>query len=216
MGFYEDKIFPRALDIALAGARQTRIDLVSQASGRVLEVGIGNGANLPFYSARASQVVGIEPCAAMVQMAREKLASLDRQSQLALRLDQYDLQVGSGEDLPFADASFDTAIACLVFCTIPNADKAARELYRVLKPGGQLLFFEHVQAADGVKKRLQNWMNPLWKPLACGCHLNRDTQAVFRNAGFHYDTLEATNHPRLFPLFSSVMIGSAHKETATR
>ncbi|HET7687705.1 MAG TPA: class I SAM-dependent methyltransferase, partial [Candidatus Macondimonas sp.] len=158
MGFYEDKIFPRALDIALAGARQTRIDLVSQASGRVLEVGIGNGANLPFYSARASQVVGIEPCAAMVQMAREKLASLDRQSQLALRLDQYDLQVGSGEDLPFADASFDTAIACLVFCTIPNADKAARELYRVLKPGGQLLFFEHVQAADGVKKRLQNWM----------------------------------------------------------
>lgn len=57
-------------------------------------------------------------------------------------------------------------------------------------------------------------MNPLWKPLACGCHLNRDTQAVFKNAGFHYDTLEATNHPRLFPLFSSVMIGSAHKETA--
>lgn len=211
MSFYEDKIFPRALDIALAGARQTRMDLISQASGRVLEVGIGNGANLPFYSAKAAQVVGIEPCAAMVQMAHERLACLDRQSQLALRLDQYELQVGSGEELPFADATFDTAIACLVFCTIPNADTAARELYRVLKPGGQLLFFEHIQATGGVKKRLQNWMNPLWKPLACGCHLNRDTHVVFQNAGFQYDTLEAIDHPKLFPLFSSVMIGSAHK-----
>lgn len=214
MSFYEDKIFPYALDIGLAGVKPTRIDLVSEASGRVLEVGIGNGANLPFYTNKATQVVGIEPCAAMVDMARDRLRQLSEEGKLELRLDQYDLQVGSGEELPFPDDSFDTGIACLVFCTIPNAQKAAQEMYRVLKPGGQLLFFEHVHARHGLKRQLQDWLNPLWKPIACGCHLNRDTRDVFQQVGFKYDKLDELNHPKMLGLFSSVILGSAHKPAA--
>ena len=212
MSFYEDKIFPYALDIALAGIQQARIDLVSSAKGRVLEIGMGNGANLPHYSAEADEVVGIEPCSAMVSMAENKLAKLDKKSKLNIKREQYNLQVGSGEELPHEDNSFDSAIACLVFCTIPNAEKAAAEMYRVLKPGGSVLFLEHVHAKSSVKRRMQNWMNPIWKPLACGCNLNRDTKAVFSDAGFDYETIEEINHhPRMLPLFSSVMRGVAKK-----
>jgi ubiquinone/menaquinone biosynthesis C-methylase UbiE len=214
MSFYEDKIFPYALDIGLAGVKPTRIDLVSQASGRVLEVGIGNGANLPFYTSKATEVVGIEPCAAMVDMARDRLRKLSEEGKLELRLDQYDLRVGNGEELPFADDSFDTGIACLVFCTIPNAQKAAQEMYRVLKPGGQLLFFEHMHARHGLKRQLQDWFNPLWKPIACGCHLNRNTYGVFQKVGFKYEKLDEMDHPKMLGLFSSVILGSARKPAA--
>lgn len=211
MSFYEDKIFPYALDIALAGVKQTRIDVISEAQGRVLEIGIGNGANLPFYSNKATEVVGIEPCGAMVDMAEGRLKKLADQGKLALEMSQYDLQVGSGEALPFEDNSFDTAVACLVFCTIPNNQVAAQEMYRVLKPGGKVLFFEHVQAASGLKKTLQNWFNPVWKPLACGCHLNRDTKSVFQDSGFEIDAIEEMDHPKMFPIFSSVIVGEAVK-----
>lgn len=211
MSFYEDKIFPYALDIALAGVKQTRIDVISEAQGRVLEIGIGNGANLPFYSNKASEVVGIEPCAAMVDMAGDRLKKLSDKGELSLSMDQYSLQVGSGEALPYEDNSFDTAVACLVFCTIPRAELAAQEMYRVLKPGGKVLFFEHVQSSGGVKKALQNWINPIWKPLACGCHLNRDTKGVFETVGFQIDSIEEMNHPKMFPIFSSVILGEAVK-----
>jgi len=148
----------------------------------------------------------------MVGMAENKLAKLDKKSKLNIKREQYNLQVGSGEELPYDDNSFDSAIACLVFCTIPNAEKAAAEMYRVLKPGGSVLFLEHVHAKSSVKRRMQNWMNPIWKPLACGCNLNRDTKAVFSDAGFDYETIEEINHhPRMLPLFSSVMRGVAKK-----
>ncbi|PCJ20177.1 MAG: SAM-dependent methyltransferase [Gammaproteobacteria bacterium] len=211
MSFYEDKIFPYALDIALAGVKQTRIDVISQAQGRVLEIGIGNGANLPFYSKKATEVVGIEPCSAMVDMAAERLEKLASQGELALEMDQYNLQVGSGEALPYENDSFDTAVACLVFCTIPNTEIAAQEMYRVLKPGGKVLFFEHVQASGGMKRTLQKLFNPIWKPLACGCHLNRDTKSLFKDAGFRIDSIEEVDHPKMFPLFSSVILGEAVK-----
>lgn len=212
MSFYEDKIFPYALDIALAGIQQARIDLVSSAKGRILEIGMGNGANLPHYSAHAEEVVGIEPCSAMVNMAENKLDKLDGKSKLNIKREQYNLQVGSGEELPYEDNSFDSAIACLVFCTIPNAEKAAAEMFRVLKPGGSVLFLEHVHAKSGFKRHMQNWINPIWKPLACGCNLNRDTKTVFSSAGFDYETIdEISHHPRMLPLFSSVIRGVAKK-----
>lgn len=212
MSFYEDKIFPLGLDLALAGLRDERIKLVSSAEGDVLEIGIGNGANLPFYSKRASKVYGIEPCAAMVDMAAQKLENLHAKSELALTPDHYDLRVGSGEELPYESNHFDSAVACLVFCTIPNAEKAAREMFRVLKPGGKVYFLEHVHALPGLKHRLQNWINPIWKPIACGCNLNRDTKKVFDEAGFQYQHIDELQHQaRLFPLFSSIIKGVAYK-----
>ena len=212
MSFYENNIFPYCLDLTLAGLKQARIDLVASAQGRILEIGIGNGANLPHYSNEAEKVVGIEPCAAMVGMAEKRIQKKHAKSKLSLSPEQYQLDVGSGEELPYEDNSFDTAIACLVFCTIPDAEKAAKEMYRVLKPGGKMLFLEHVHAKPGIKNTLQNWFNPLWKPLACGCNLNRNTKATFSDAGFEYDSIDELNHhPRLIPLFSSVIKGVATK-----
>ena len=211
MSFYEDNIFPYCLDIALYGLKQARIDLLASAKGKVLEIGIGNGANLPYYSNNANKVVGIEPCAAMVHLAEKKIQKMHDKSELSLHPEQYQLDVGSGEELPYEDNSFDTAIACLVFCTIPDADKAAKEMFRVLKPGGKMLFLEHVHAKPGIKHTLQNWFNPLWKPLACGCHLNRNTKATFDNAGFQYDSIEEINHSKLLPIMSYIIKGVASK-----
>lgn len=209
MSFYENHIFPIALDIALMGVKQTRQEMIASAEGRVLEVGIGNGANLQYYTDKASEVVGIEPCEAMVNMAQKKVDKLDGLT------DKYKLHVGGGEALPFADDSFDTAVACLVFCTIPEAEAAAREMYRVLKPGGSLLFFEHVHSEGKVMSRIQKLLNPVWKPLACGCHLTRDTHALFDKTGFVYDEMERYVHPKMFNIFASVIEGKAVKPMVT-
>ncbi|HBC57453.1 MAG TPA: SAM-dependent methyltransferase [Gammaproteobacteria bacterium] len=211
MSFYEDRIFPVALDIALAGIADTRRELIQSAQGRVLEVGIGNGANLRYYTDRATEVVGVEPCAAMVDMAQKKVDKLIADSEGKISRDKYQLKVGGGENLDLEDNSVDTAVACLVFCTIPDAEGAAKEMFRVLKPGGKMLFFEHVHAAPGIKARVQNLLNPIWKPLACGCHLNRNTKHMFEQAGFNYQQIEEYHHSKMFPIFSSVIEGIAVK-----
>lgn len=211
MSFYEDKIFPVALDIALAGIADTRRALIECAEGRVLEVGIGNGANLRYYTDRATEVVGVEPCAAMVDMAQKKVDKLIADSAGASTHQKYHLKVGGGENLELEDNSVDTVVACLVFCTIPDAERAAREMFRVLKPGGKMLFFEHVHAAPGIKASVQNMLNSIWKPLACGCHLNRNTKRLFQHAGFDYQRIEEYSHPKMFPIFSSVIHGVAVK-----
>lgn len=212
MSFYEDKIFPYVLDVVLCGLKKTRKELISTAEGKVLEVGIGNGANLPYYSSKANEVVGIEPCSAMVDLAKDFLHKQDAESNLSLGLDRYTLDVGSGEELPYADNSFDTVVACLVFCTIPDAEKAAKEMFRVLKPEGRMLFLEHVHAKPGIKHSIQNFVNPAWNLIGCGCNLNRNTKALFSDAGFEYETIEEfQHHPRLLPLFSSVIKGVANK-----
>ena len=117
MSFYEDRIFPIALDIALAGVKDTRRSIIGSAEEKVLEVGIGNGANLPFYSDKATEVVGIEPCEAMVGMAQKKVDKLAGKSN-GFNADKYKLHVGGGEALNFENDSFDTAIACQ-FLSLP-------------------------------------------------------------------------------------------------
>ena len=205
MSFYENHIFPIALDIALMGVKQTRQEMIASAEGKVLEVGIGNGANLQYYTDKASEVVGIEPCQAMVDMAQKKVDKLEGGA------DKFALHVGGGEALPFEDNSFDTAVACLVFCTIPEAEAAAREMYRVLKPGGTLLFFEHVESEGKVMSKVQKLFNPIWKPLACGCNLTRDTYTLFDEVGFVYDEVERYVHPKMVSFFASVIEGRAVK-----
>jgi len=210
MSFYEDRIFPIVLDIALAGVKDTRQSIIASAEGRVLEVGIGNGANLPFYTYKATEVVGIEPCEAMVGMAQKKVDKLAAES-TSFNSDKYMLHVGGGEALEFEDNSFDTVVACLVFCTIPEAEAAAKEMYRVLKPGGTLLFFEHVRSPKSFMSSIQKALNPLWKPFACGCHLTRDTQSLFSGVGFEYSDIREYSHPKMFNLFANVIKGKAIK-----
>jgi ubiquinone/menaquinone biosynthesis C-methylase UbiE len=169
MGFYENHILPAIMDVALVGLKEDRQDLISQASGNILEIGMGNGVNLPFYTNSAKQIVGLEPCEAVVCKAKRKLRGLADEGALQVGENDYKFIVGGAEQLQFESDSFDTIIASLVFCSIPDAASAAREAFRVLKPGGKLLFFEHVQSPDQWTCRIQTFVNPLWKVFACGC-----------------------------------------------
>lgn len=202
MSFYEDHVFPLFLDVATRPFRRDRAALVAQARGRVLEIGVGTGANLPYYTPAATEVVGLEPSAAMLADAEARAATLDNGP-------RFTFVQGGAEALPFPDESFDTVVACLVFCTIPDFTAAAEEARRVLKPGGELLFFEHVAHPSAAVRRWQQRLNPVWRKLACGCNLNRDTTGTFRAAGFRFIELDAFEHPKVPALAGAMIRGRA-------
>lgn len=164
------------LDLVMAPMAHLRPPLVAQARGDVLELGLGTGANLPHY--RRDQVrslVAIEPDPHMVRRACHRIEDAPVPPRLR--------QLGA-EALPFEDASFDTIVATWVFCTIPDAEAAAAEALRVLRPGGRVLFVEHVEAHHPPMRAVQHAIDPVWTRLAGGCHLTRDPVAVFGEAGF--------------------------------
>lgn len=194
MGFYADKIFPLLLDNLTTGVRPQCKETIQAAQGRVLEIGIGTGANLPFYTSNVNEVVGIEPAAPLLEKAHTRLQQIQQQ---AVTFPKVTLQPGSAEQMNFADGEFDTVVACLVFCTIPQAEAAAREMYRVLKPGGRVVFFEHIRAAEAHLVKWQNRLNSLWNVIGCGCNLNRDTKGLFAQVGFQYQELREYHHPAL-------------------
>ncbi|MFZ5723122.1 MAG: class I SAM-dependent methyltransferase [Pseudomonadota bacterium] len=202
MSFYEDRIFPLFLDLATRPFRPDRTRLLAQARGRVLEIGAGNGANLPAYTPAATDIVLLEPAAALLAEAEKRARTLPDPG-------RFSFIAAGAEALPFVDESFDTVIACLVFCTIPDVENAAREARRVLKPDGQFLFFEHVAHPRAGVRRWQQRLNPAWKKLACGCHLDRDTAAVFSAAGFRYTEFEAFEHPKVPALAGAIIRGRA-------
>jgi ubiquinone/menaquinone biosynthesis C-methylase UbiE len=176
----------------------------------VLEIGIGTGANLPFYTGQVSEVVGIEPSTALLEKAQTRLRQLQQQSATPANVI---LQPGSAEKMDFADATFDTVVACLVFCTIPRAKVAAQEMYRVLKPGGNVVFFEHVRAPEAPLVKWQDRLNSFWNVLACGCNINRDTKVLFADVRFQYQEVREYQHPALnfIKLCAPVMQGIAVK-----
>ena len=147
--------------------------LVEGLSGRVLDVGAGTGANFPYLAERAQEasleVHAVEPDPHMRRRARRAA----REAGLAV-----DLRDVGAERLPYGDGTFDAALAGIVFCTIPDPAAALDELARVLRPGGELRFLEHVEAT-GVRARLQRLVEPVWKRAAGGCHVTRDTVALF-------------------------------------
>lgn len=157
--------------------------LVDGLSGRVLDVGCGTGANFPYLAERAREadleVHAIEPDPHM----RERARRAANEAGLAV-----DLRDAGAERLPYDDDSFDAALAGIVFCTIPDPGAALDELARVLRPGGELRFLEHV-GADGLEGRLQRLVEPAWKRAAGGCHVTRDTVGLFESHG-GFDVVE--------------------------
>ena len=192
-GFYEDKIFPVILDVGLRKLEEDRRRLVSQLRGKVLEVGVGTGANLPHYPVDA-EVVGIEPGAAMLTKAQRRIDTLTRNQ---VSLADISLQQASAEALPFADQCFDQVLMFLVLCTIPDAERAVAEAVRVLKPGGEIHFFEHVRSPDAGVARWQDRVDPLWRKIACGCHLNRATDKLLATQGLEVAMNEQGYHPQM-------------------
>ena len=150
-----------------AGLRRMRRELLGGAGGRVLEIGAGTGVNLDLYPDAVEDLVVIEPDPHMAKRLKAKLAGSGGR--------RVDVLEAPAERLPFEDDSFDTAVATLVLCTIPDPSAALVEAARVLRPGGQLLFIEHVRAEGPGLARWQDRLEKPWRFLGDGCHCNRDT-----------------------------------------
>ena len=176
--WYERNVLPWLIDFAcgMKSVSQQRMKVIPQARGRVLEIGLGTGLNLPFYdTGRVSELVGVEPSLTMHHLAMKR----SRAAGIPVEL------VGIGaERLPLADHVFDTVVSTYTLCTIPDPVLALRELRRVLAPGGRLLFSEHGRAPDESVRKWQTRIQPVWGKFSGGCHLGRDIPAILKEAGF--------------------------------
>jgi len=184
MGFYQAHILPHLLHLAMRRQdfARYRERVLADAQGRVLEIGIGSGLNLPFYAQRAQQVIGLDPSPRLLAMAR----GAGRQLEGAIELVE-----GSAEAVPLEDRSVDTVVTTWTLCSIPDPRRALAEMRRVLKPRGRLLFVEHGLAPDPKVRWWQDRLTPAWKRVGGGCHLNRAIAQLIEEAGFQFERLDS-------------------------
>jgi ubiquinone/menaquinone biosynthesis C-methylase UbiE len=182
-----------------AGLRDMRKGLLADAKGRVLEIGAGTGANLPWYGPEVESLTMTEPSTPMLRRLERRVSELGSAATV-LR--------APAEDLPFESGAFDVAVSTLVLCGVDDQPRALRELRRVLRPGGTLLFFEHVRAQDAVRARQQDKMNWLNR-IVVRCDCNRPTLDTIRQAGFTVTAVENTALPKSPPFVTPAIIGSA-------
>lgn len=183
MGFYDDRILPHLVHLSMRQDTFSpyRRRLVPAAQGRVLEIGVGSGLNLPLYTNAATHVVGLDTSSRLLSMARQVHPTGARSTEMI---------EGSAEALPLEDESIDTVVTTWTLCTIPDVVAALREMRRVLKPSGQLLFVEHGRSPDARVRRWQDRLTPVWKHLAGGCHLNRPIRELLEQSGFRIERIE--------------------------
>jgi ubiquinone/menaquinone biosynthesis C-methylase UbiE len=208
MNFFDKWIFPRLVDIAMRNKEATRYRsrIVPNAHGTVLEIGIGSGLNLPFYGPGVKQLYGLDPSEELLRMARKKTSSIAFATELL---------ACSSEEIPLHDGCVDTVVTTWTLCSVAEPVKALKEVRRVLKPGGILLFTEHGLAPE---TRVQGWqqrLNPLWSKISGGCNLNRKIDALIRASGFRIEELktEYSKGPR--PM-SYMYAGRAQPLTSNR
>jgi ubiquinone/menaquinone biosynthesis C-methylase UbiE len=182
-----------------AGLGEMRRDLIAGASGDVLEIGGGTGANLGYYGAGVESLTVTEPEPPMLKRLEQKAREQNSQATV-LR--------APAEDLPFDDASFDTVVSTLVLCGVDDQPRAVRELRRVLRPGGRLIFIEHVRSDDPHVAKMQDRMTPLNRFFVC-CDCNRRTLETIRSAGFEVTELEQTQLPKAPPFVRPLIVGTA-------
>jgi ubiquinone/menaquinone biosynthesis C-methylase UbiE len=184
-----------------AGLRAMRAEVVKQARGRVLELGAGTGLNLELYPHEGIESLTLtEPDPHMYKQLRDRAKEGCPGAEL--------IEAGA-EALPFDDDSFDTVVVTLVLCTVPDQPAALREISRVLAPGGQLLFLEHVRSSEPGLAKWQDRLEKPWRFLGDGCHCNRDTEAGLRAAGFELGELEHPELPKAPPIVRPMAKGNA-------
>ena len=198
VGLYDRFVLPRLIALAMRAPQLVpfRQRIGAAAEGRVLELGIGSGLNLPFYGPSARAVTGVDPSPVLLRLAEARAAGLG--VTLAVR-------AGPAEDLPFDTGSFDTVVTTWTLCSIGDPHAALAEARRVLRPGGRLLFVEHGLAPDPRVARWQHRLTPAWRHIAGGCHLDRRIDALVGGAGFRIETVEAAyvGAPRVATYFYS-------------
>jgi ubiquinone/menaquinone biosynthesis C-methylase UbiE len=188
MSFYQRHVLPHLLHLAMNQTQLVpfRERVIGAAEGRVLEIGIGSALNLPFYGPNVRSVIGLEPSPELLRMAQGRAAAAPV---------PVELLEASAEAVPLDTASIDTVVTTWTLCTIPDAHKALAEMRRVLKPGGSLLFVEHGRAPEPGVARWQDRLDPLWRRVAGGCHLNRQIDELISGSGFRIDRLANARVP---------------------
>ena len=184
MGFYERRILPRLIDFGMRSKRLAalRERVVGEAQGRVLEIGIGSGVNLPFYRRGVEAVLGIDPSPELLALARPHAAWVHF---------PVELHRGSAEEVPLDDGAVDSVVMTWTLCSIADPARALGEIRRVLRPGGALLFVEHGQAPEPEVARWQGRLTPIWRKIAGGCHLDRPIGQLIGAAGLRLAALDA-------------------------
>jgi ubiquinone/menaquinone biosynthesis C-methylase UbiE len=200
------QIFARIYDRVMASTEQhglgaRRDALIAEATGTVVEIGAGTGVNVARYGEGVSELLLVEPEAPMVAKLRARVASAGRG---AVRIIE-----APAEAIPVEDGTADTAVATLVLCTVHDPGRALAELRRVLKPGGRLLFIEHVRGDDEATARLQDRWAPLWRRFGHGCHCNRATLQAIEAAGFTVERVEHGRMPKAPPIVRPLIAGVA-------
>jgi ubiquinone/menaquinone biosynthesis C-methylase UbiE len=193
VGFYADVILPQLCNLAMSNRRLVpyRERVIAAAHGRVLEIGIGSGLNLPFYGAAVREVLGLEPAPRLISMARRAAQA----ASIPVAFIE-----GSAEAIPLDSHSIDCVVTTWTLCTIPHAAPALAEMRRVLRPGGQLLFVEHGLSPDAGVRRWQDRLTPPWRFIAGGCHLNRPIRTLIESAGFRCDRIATGYMPGPKPM----------------
>jgi SAM-dependent methyltransferase len=203
------RLFKDGIGVALAEFVGRRVEpelaphrrsVIEHARGRVLEIGAGVGFNVHHYPAEVEEIVISEPGARLLGRAERRAAEAGRPVR-AVR--------AFAEELPFEDDSFDTVVSTLVLCSVRDQDKSLAEIRRVLKPGGKLLFMEHVRADDPTRARWQDRLERPWRVFAMGCHPNRATLERIEAAGFEVEDLRRGELPKSAPICRPMILGRA-------
>lgn len=189
MSFYEKRILPKLVNFAcgLGPMMKQRSKIVPLASGRVLEVGVGSGLNLPFYDAsQVDSLLAIDPSFETWALHEKETNNLGF---------DFEYRQAGAEEIPADNQSFDSVVITYTLCTIPKVRESFEEFRRVLKPQGKIFFVEHGKAPDAAVLKWQNRINPVWKKIAGGCHLNKDIPQLFKENGFQLQNLETMYLP---------------------
>jgi len=204
MSFYDDRILPHVIHFACGTPPilKQREKIVPQAEGRILEIGMGSGLNISYYNPdKVEKLWGLEPSTGMRRKAKTRVAAAP------FELEWLDLP---GEEIPLEDKSVDTIVLTYTLCTIPDWLSAIKQMKRVLKPGGKLLFSEHGQAPDAAVKKWQNRVNPYWMKIAGGCHLNRNIPKLLAEGGFKIKEIDTLYVPKTPKIAGYTYWGYAH------
>ena len=184
MGFYDKYVLPKVLNCTCGSKpiQYQRRKVVPLAKGVVLDVGIGSGLNIPFYDmSKIDKVLGLDPSEELNNIAKD----VAEENKVNI-----DFMLCGAEDIPLPDNHVDTLLITYTMCTIPEVAEANREMLRVLKPGGKLIFCEHGLAPDSNIAKWQGRINPIWGKIAGGCNLNRNIPELITSAGFEIENLE--------------------------
>ena len=189
MKLYDKYILPRILNCtcSLEPISDQRQKVVPHARGNILEVGIGSGLNLPFYeTSKVKKIWGLDPSEELHEMAKKVVSGLDLDVEFLLK---------GAEEIPLIDDSVDTVLITYTMCSIPEVEEAIKEIRRVIKPEGVMIFCEHGKAPDAKTLKWQERINPYWKKISGGCNINRDIPNLIKSAGFSITQLETMYLP---------------------